>query len=115
MANENIDLPELYKENLTNEEEFLIRYNELVNQVNFLGKFMSFDAFNGTILRDISIPAGTQVEISHKLQVVPAYRVFLRCSGNSEICDGTVWNDLKVSFVNNGVTDAVITVVLLKG
>lgn len=114
MNNPNVEIPLITKELMASPEEFLQRYNELVDQLNFLAKHMSFRAFDGSILEDIVIPAGAQVAVSHKLSVVPKYRVILRHTGNIDITDGTIWDDKQVSFKNNGGSSATISVVVLK-
>lgn len=114
MSNPNLEATKIPVEILENPEAFIGMYNELVDQVNFLGKYMSFGSFDGNILDDIVIPAGTQVVVSHKLSVVPKYRLILRHIGNVDVVDGTIWNDKQVSFKNNGGSQLTISVLLLK-
>jgi len=89
-------------------------YNRLVDQVKSLSSMSNLSIFDGTILEDIVIPSGEEVIIAHKLGFQPKYRIILRNTGDSDIVDGSTWDDSRVSFINNGSTEAKISVLILK-
>ena len=113
MAQNNI--PVLAQEGELDDPKVLLEYyNRLVDQVKILSTVSNLAIFDGTILRDIVIPSGEEKTVSHKLGFTPNYRVILRCVGDSDIVDGSVWDDNRVSFSNNGSNEATISVLILK-
>lgn len=96
-------------------EEVIEAHNEVVKALNFVLKALSFQSnFNGYIAT-VSIPATTEVRISHFLGVTPKWRVILRQEGNGVISDiPSGWNDSFITLRNNGSVTVTVTVLIAR-
>ena len=73
------------------------------------------DNMSGQIVKDISLKAGENIQISHNLKVVPKYWIMLRRRGNSVIADGpTRWSDKSIYLSNVGAEDDTITILIMR-
>lgn len=84
---------------------------EFLNGLNQLSFADNFEAF---IVEDVEIPAGTEVDISNRLQnnKIPKYYIILRQTGDARVIDGdTAWTSKLVYLKNVGSNDVTITVV----
>lgn len=53
--------------------------------------------FSGTVIENITLPIGEEVEIPHNLKSVPKFRIILRQRGELTIIDGdTPWTDTAI-------------------
>lgn len=97
--------------------ENLIRrfYNIMVDEYNVALRSVNFTQNFASDIRDISIPAGSEVEVSHKLKAVPKYRIILRQSGNGVVQDGeSEWTDRAIYLRNDSGNDITATVLILR-
>jgi hypothetical protein len=80
-------------------------------RINFNDNFQSF------IVRNVSIPAGTEVPISNQLSrqypgFVPSGRIIVRQTGDANIIDGpTPWTAKTLYLMNPSANDAVVSVI----
>jgi hypothetical protein len=90
-------------------------YNEMVKYLNFLTKQLSLQSnFDGQVI-SVEIPATTNLRISHRLGVVPKYRIILRQEGNGLLTDIPLeWSDKFITIRNNGAVVVKATIILLK-
>lgn len=107
------DVPYIDKE--TPKDEVVKRYNELVDEFNFLSKNMSLSSnFNGQIL-ETTISAGDTKTLSHNLGIVPLYRIILRQVGNGVITDvPSDWKANSIKLKNNGSEQVTLTILLVR-
>jgi hypothetical protein len=93
---------------------FLRDLTKGLQKINFNDNFQSFT------VKDISIPAATEVSIANQFNVsypgiIPSGRIIIRQQGDANIIDGTtVWTDKHVYLRNPSANDAVVTVVFFK-
>lgn len=79
-------------------------------KINFEENFQAF------IVRDLTIPAGTEVAISNQFQnrypgVIPSGRIIIRQTGDANIIDGnTPWNETALFLRNPSANTAVVSV-----
>ena len=63
-----------------------------------------------------SIPANTEIKVSHSLKVVPKYKIILRKSGNAIISDGAErWTETYITLKNesgNEITNLTVAIVV---
>jgi hypothetical protein len=99
-------------------ESFLVNdFNIMSQDLQTLLKRLSFfDNFDGIIVRGVSLPAGSEVSISHSLGVIPKDRLILNQSdGNSVITNGTTdWTDKEIYLKNQGASASIIDVLILR-
>ena len=73
------------------------------------------DNMSGQIVKDIFIPAGASVEVSHNLKMTPEYRIILRQRSSGIISDGDKpWTDKAIYLKNNGLLDDTITILIMR-
>lgn len=83
-------------------------------KINFEQNFQSF------IVRDVEIPAGTEVAISNQFSIsypgqIPSGRIIIRQKGNANIIDGdTKWNVKQLYLKNPSANDATVSVLFFK-
>jgi hypothetical protein len=87
----------------------------IVKYLNFLTKQLSLQSnFDGQVI-SVEIPATTNLRISHRLGVVPKYRIILRQEGNGLLTDIPLeWSDKFITIRNNGAVVVKATIILLK-
>jgi hypothetical protein len=89
--------------------------NMLINQFNLLARGLSLgENFDGQII-EVTIPAGEEKVIPHKLGVLPRYRIILRQVGNGVISDTpSGWNNFQIQLRNNGAVSVTATILLVR-
>jgi hypothetical protein len=90
-------------------------FEKLVDMLSAgLSRLTISDNMDCEIIKDVTVPAGVEVNIPHKLRSVPLYKTILRQTGNGLITDGTAnnWTDTNIYLKNNGATDVIITVAI---
>jgi len=93
-----------------------------LNPKNIYEELMAFarnisigDNFSGQVVKDVILPVGQSVEISHNLKVTPKYRIILRQGDNSIIADGdTPWTDKAIYLKNMGLSDDTLTILIMR-
>jgi hypothetical protein len=83
-------------------------------KINFAENFQSFE------VKNVSIPAGTEVAISNQFSrvypgTIPSSRIITRQRGDAMIIDGdSEWTATQVYLKNPSANDAVVTVIFFK-
>ena len=79
-----------------------------LQRLSFEDNFQSFEV-------TVKIDAGQEITIDNKLQVAPSKRLIVRQDGGGLITDGRKpWNNETVSLINNGATQAKVTILFLR-
>lgn len=91
-------------------------FNDLIDQLNIgLSRLGLVENFQSYLASDVSIAAGTEVEIKHNLKIIPSMRIIVRQTGNAVILDGdTAWTSDKIYLKNPSGTAAVVTVLIMR-
>jgi hypothetical protein len=92
--------------------ELIRKLNENTVELNFILRQLTMTNLDGEI-KVVTIPAGETLKISHRLAIVPAYRIILRQEGGGVIRDG-VFTKNYVELINDGASDANLTIILNK-
>jgi len=71
------------------------------------------DNFQSFTVEELTIPAGTEVNITNQLGTIPTARLIVRQTGDGLVTDG-VWDLQTVRLFNNGAVDVTITVIFFK-
>lgn len=91
-------------------------FRELVSQLNTFMTSIGIENLAGQVLRDVDLPSGQSVRVSHNLKITPKYRIILRQIDGGLVVDGDDdWTDKYVYLKNTGGTDSIVTVLLLRG
>ena len=82
-------------------------------KINFNQNFQSF------LVKDLSIPANTEVSISNQFLkvypgVIPSGRIITRQSGDANIIDGQLWTSSHLYLKNPSANNAIISVLFFK-
>ena len=94
---------------------FIPVFNDMVNQLNVVLVKMTFDDNFSKATREVTIPAGVELEIPHNLKVTPKYRIIARQRGDGLITDGeAAWTDTVIYLKNNGAVEVTLTVIILR-
>jgi len=83
-------------------------YSDNMDRLNTgLSNLTFTDNIKGEIITisDLTITAGSEIIVSHRLKGVPIGKLVLKQQGNGFITDGTIWDDRKISIINNGPAD----------
>jgi len=83
-------------------------YSDNMDRLNTgLSNITFTDNIKGEVVTidNISISSGSEIIISHRLKGVPIGKIILRQVGNGFITDGPVWDEKKISIINNGPAD----------
>lgn len=90
--------------------------NELISGFNFLQKKVSLTSnFDGQIIDGIEFAIGEEKVITHKLGVIPKFRIILRQEGNGVISDiPSGWNNFSIKLKNNGAVAVTATIMLVR-
>lgn len=89
-------------------------FNLLIDDLNFaLERLSFFSNFRSEYLEDIEIPASSTARFSHGLGEIPKSRLILRQTGGGLITDGDFTTNY-IELVNNGASEATISVVLFR-
>lgn len=90
--------------------------NDLIDQLNFLSKNISFQSnFDGQIVKDLVFEAGEEKTIPHNLGIVPMFRTILRQVGNGVISDIPFsWTKNSIVLKNNGAVEVTATVMIVR-
>ncbi len=96
-------------------EDVINAHNDTVRLLNFVLKSLSFQSnFNGYIA-SVTIPATTEVRVTHFLGVTPKWRVILRQEGNGVISDiPSGWNDEFITLRNNGASEVKASILIAR-
>ncbi|MBA3755622.1 MAG: hypothetical protein H0X02_05075 [Nitrosomonas sp.] len=96
-------------------ESLIKDLNYLIDEFNFLSKFISLKSnFDGHIV-NVSFAAGEDKVVSHKLGVLPRYRIILRQEGNGVISDTpSGWNQYQIQLKNNGAVAVTATIMIVR-
>lgn len=86
-------------------------YSWLKNLVSGMNGRLSFqDNFPSFVVNDLTIPAGSSVDIDNLLvNIIPNERIIVRQTGNGVVTDG-VWDLKTLRLFNNGAVDVVVSV-----
>lgn len=88
-------------------------YSQLVDAINALSSTIDLDNnIDGQIITGIKISMNKTVNIPHKLNRVPIYRIILRQLGAALISDGE-WNDSSIQLSNQSGHDTILTIMIL--
>lgn len=82
-----------------------------LSQLDFLENFKSF------VVEDLTLPAGTEVQIPNRLgnNEVPRWRLILRQAGGESILDGdTPWDSEFVYLKNIGASSGTATIIFFR-
>jgi hypothetical protein len=95
--------------------DVISNYNEVVKGINFTNKRLSFQANFDGYIASVTIPAGSEVQIQHFLDIIPKWRIILRQEGNGVISDiPSGWNDKFITLKNNGAVSVTISVLIAR-
>ena len=90
-------------------------YSRMANMINTFVRSIGLENMNGQVIENITIPAGQSARIGHSLKMTPKYRIILRQNGGGAIIDGDdTWTDKYISLKNDGGTDAILSVFLIR-
>lgn len=96
-------------------EEFRLIWDEFSTQINYIMKNLSLEGNFNTDIVQFTIPSGQELEVSHKLNVIPKYRVILGSEGNGVLSDVRgKWDNRYVYFFNHGPQAITVTLALHK-
>jgi hypothetical protein len=100
----------------TDQEDVLLRLNELIDQVNFLGRNLSFQSnFDGQIVENLTFVAGETKTIPHSLGKIPKFRIILRQEGNGVLSDiPSGWSTTSIKIINNGAVTVTATIMIVR-
>lgn len=88
------------------------RINEAIVEINYILRSLTLVNLDGEI-KSVSIPAGETVRVTHRLRLVPKYRIILGQVGGGVITDGEFTNNY-IELTNNGATDTTLSVIIVK-
>jgi hypothetical protein len=91
-------------------------YRTLVEELETVFENLTFDGNFKSDFRQITIGAGQEVNVPHRLKVVPKYRIIVRQSdADALITDGaSPWTDSYITLKNQGASETTITVLILR-
>ena len=64
-----------------------VAYFSMIDELNLVLANLGLDNLNGQIVT-LTMPAGVEIAIPHRLKRVPKYRIILRKSAEGDIIDG---------------------------
>jgi hypothetical protein len=81
-----------------------------------LSKLTIGDNIDGQVIENMTIPAGSDINVPHSLKEIPKYRIILRQTGGGLITDSpnSPWTDTNIYLNNSGGTDAVATILIVR-
>lgn len=106
-----IELKEI-REDVQDIPSLIERVNEAIVEINFILRSLTLTNLDGQITT-ATIPANETLRVPHRLQLVPKYRIILKQVGGGVIEDGDFTKNY-IELKNNGGTDAVVTIIIVK-
>lgn len=102
-------------------EEISTNYNTLIDEMNKRLKDFPLSCLSGQIL-EVTIPASSEIRVSHSLKTVPKYRLILGQTGNGVITDVKgkdsngfpKWSKDYVTLKNNGAVVVTLNLMLMR-
>jgi hypothetical protein len=111
-VNRNIlELQEI-REEVQDIETLKSKINDTIVQLNFILRSLTLSNLDGE-LKTVTVPANTTLRISHRLKLVPKYKIILNQSGGGLITDGAKTRNY-IELTNSGGTDAIVTLIIVK-
>jgi len=90
-------------------------YNELIDSLNTVLKNITFEDNFKSSQFDLTLAVGEELEIKHKLGVIPGGYIVLKSSANSAIIDGSnEWTNQSLYIKNDGSAINSIRILILK-
>lgn len=86
--------------------------NESIVEINYILRSLTLVNLDGQI-KAVTIPAGQTLRISHRLRVVPKYRIIIAQTGGGTIVDGNFTRNY-IELTNTGATDTTLSVIIVK-
>jgi len=86
--------------------------NASIVELNYILRSLTLVNLDGEI-KKVTLPAGETIRVSHRLQIKPKYRIILGQVGGGAITDGAFTSNY-IELINNGGSDAVVSLVIVK-
>jgi hypothetical protein len=86
--------------------------NNTIVELNFILSRFTLSNLDGEI-KSVTIPASGTLVVSHRLKTIPRHRIILKQVGGGLITDGNFTPNY-IELNNSGVSDAIITIIILK-
>tara|TARA_R110000744_G_scaffold371682_2_gene482856 strand:- start:298 stop:645 length:348 start_codon:yes stop_codon:yes gene_type:complete len=114
MTTENRNIVELREldTSITEVSEVISNLNETIVELNFIIRQLTMSNLDGEI-KSVTIPASGKLVVSHRLKTIPRHRIILKQVGGGLITDSQFTSNY-IELNNSGVTDANITIIILK-
>ena len=106
-----IELREI-REETENISDVVEAVNEAIVEINYILRSLTLANLDGEI-KTVTIPASSVGRISHRLKIVPKYRIVLKQVGGSTILDGRYTRNY-IELENTGITDTTLTLMIVK-
>lgn len=106
-----VELQEL-RPDISDISELVTELNNTIVELNFILSRSTFSNMDAEI-KEVVIPAGDTMTVSHRLKTIPRHRIVLKQLGGGVITDGKFTSNY-IQLINSGVTDAIITILVLK-
>lgn len=105
-----IELKEMNAESTL--QEVIQTYNANITEINYIMRSLTLSNLDGEI-KTVAIPAGSTVKVSHKLGIIPKYKLLLKQVGGGLIRD-VQFTAKYIELENIGIVDATVTVIIVK-
>lgn len=106
-----VDLSEIGPE-IKDMESLVGSLNETIVELNFVLRQLTMINMDGEV-QNITIPATGTLTVGHRLKTIPRHRIILKQVGGGVITDGQFTSNY-IELNNSGVTDAIVTIIILK-
>lgn len=107
-----IELREI-RDDVQDMDALKVRVNEAIVELNYILRNLTMVNLDGEI-KTVTLPAGATTRISHRLQLIPKYRIILGQVGGGVITDGEFTSNY-IELTNSGGSDAVVSLIIVKG